>query len=269
MLRIREALEDARQASGGEVAPERRARALARQLARALRGEGVLDARGEAQRSAYVIDCCAAHADETEESPDVRRGRADAEAEAGDVQPGRLRITRAALSHGRGAGGGLRGWRAAREGAVVRYAARWHADRAIFRRRARSARGTLLVDVSGSMRLRPGDLDATLAATRAGLVVAIYSGTGEEGELRVVAAGSQRAADAQLAPPGNGNVVDLPALAWLARQPEPRVWVSDGHVTGIGDRPSKRLREECEALARRARIRRVATLDEARALLGS
>jgi hypothetical protein len=38
-------------------------------------------------------------------------------------------------------------------------------------------------------------------------------------------------------------------------------------VTGIGDRGSLALKERCAALCRRARIRRVAKLDEAAALL--
>ena len=265
--RIRDKLEAARRESGGEAAPERRGRALARELARVMRAEGVLDARGQA-RSAYAIDCCSVHAEEADE-PGLHRGRADASAEPDDedVQPGRMRITRATLSRGRGAGRGPRSWRAAPEGGVVRFASRWPFDRAIFRRRARSARGTVLIDVSGSMKLDPAALDRMLAGTRAGLVVAIYSGSGDEGELRIVAAGARRAADARLRPPGAGNIIDVPAVAWLARQPAPRIWVSDGHVTGIGDRASRKLRSQCETICCRARIRRVPKLDEAGKLL--
>ena len=38
-------------------------------------------------------------------------------------------------------------------------------------------------------------------------------------------------------PDGNGNYVDMPAIEWLATQPEPRIWVTDGYVVPIaGDR---------------------------------
>jgi len=33
---------------------------------------------------------------------------------------------------------------------------------------------------------------------------------------------------------GYGNVIDGPALQWLATQPERRIWVSDMHVFGVG-----------------------------------
>lgn len=266
-LRIREKLEEARKAGGLEAAPEPRGRALARELARVLRAEGVLDARGRSA-SEYVIDCCTVHDGDAEEHA-RRRGREDAEDAAGVVMPGRMRVTRALLTRARQGGLGPRAWRSAREGSVVRFPQRWPSDRAIFRQRARQSRGTVLIDVSGSMSLKPADLDRMLATTRAGLVVAIYSGKGDEGELRVVADGARRAADAQLKGAGSGNIVDLPALAWLARQPAPRLWVSDGGVTGKGDQPSRALKEQCFALCKRSRIRRVAKLDEVAAFAGA
>lgn len=265
--RIREKLEEARKASGLEAAPEPRGRALARELARVLRAEGVLDARGRSA-SEYKIDCCTVH-DGDEDEHARRRGREDAEQAEGVAKPGRMRVTRALLTRARTGGLGPRAWRAAREGSVVRYPQRWPFDRAIFRQRARQSRGTVLVDVSGSMSLKPADLDRMLASTRTGLVVAIYSGKGDEGELRVIADGARRAADAQLKSFGSGNIVDLPALGWLARQPAPRLWVSDGGVTGMADQPSRALKEQCFALCKRSRIRRVAKLDEVAAFVGA
>jgi hypothetical protein len=268
IARIRNKLEEARIARGGEVAPERRARALARELARVLRAEGVLDASGQSA-SEYTIDCCTVvHDDAGDEGTLAHRHKRRGE-EAGDVKPGELTITRAPLRRLRSGSGAPRGWRSAREGSVVRYAHRWASDRAIFRRRARLARGTLLIDVSGSMSLKPADLDAMLASTNAGLVVAIYSGKGDKGELRIVAEGVARAEDAQLAPPGGGNIVDLPALGWLARQPGPRIWISDGLVTGVGDQASKALTAQCKAVCARARIQRVPKLADAAKLLGT
>jgi len=152
---------------------------------------------------------------------------------------------------------------------VVRYLHRWLMDGAVFRRRARKRGGTILVDGTGSMSLEADALDRLLLATLPGTRVAVYSGSEDRGTLRIVAEGSRRAAAEHLKTPGRDNIVDLPALEWLARQPQPRVWVTDGGVTGIGDRPSSVLSARCGALRRRARIQRVAKLDQAAALLGT
>jgi hypothetical protein len=59
-----------------------------------------------------------------------------------------------------------------------------------------------------------------------------------------------------------GNVVDGSALRWLSRQRTPRVWISDGVVTGLNDRAGAALESEVEILTRAARIRRFDSLDE-------
>lgn len=263
---VRDELERARLSRESEAAPEPRGRAIARKLVRMLRAEGALDARGFG-KSAFELDCATCHAHEGEAELDLPARRRSHRERAEKVLPGHMRITRAAMSRARSALGGTPGWRAASEGSVVRYAHRWSTDRAIFRKRARRARGTILVDASGSMRLSPGDLDRLLASTRAGLLVALYAGDGEKGELRIVADGAARASDSALARFGTGNVVDLPALEWLARQHGPRFWVSDGGVTGIGDRSSRWLRDQCERVRARAAIRRVENVDALIALL--
>ena len=138
-----------------------------------------------------------------------------------------------------------RAWRPATEGARLGRLHRFCLDRAVFRRPVRRWGGSVLIDTSGSMRLDSEDIDAILAATRGVALVAIYSGRGAEGELRVVARGGHRAAADQLEPYGGGNIVDLPALDWLARQPRPRIWVSDGGVTGVGDNASPEHTQRC------------------------
>jgi len=62
---------------------------------------------------------------------------------------------------------------------------------------------------------------------------------------------------------GSGNVVDGPALAWLARQPRPRIWFCDGAVTGIGDHGDLRCTADAERPQRNGSIRR---LDELQAV---
>ena len=60
---------------------------------------------------------------------------------------------------------------------------------------------------------------------------------------------------------GCGNVVDGPALEWLERQPRPRVWLSDGGVTGVDDRWSRDLVLEAGQICKRGRIERVEDQD--------
>ena len=99
-------------------------------------------------------------------------------------------------------------------------------------------------------------------------VVAIYSGKGDIGELRIVARADRRVTNEYFKPFGSGNVVDLPALEWLSRQPEPRLWVSDGCVTGVSDQGCEVIMRNCRTLAKRARIRRVADAEQAIEALG-
>jgi hypothetical protein len=66
---------------------------------------------------------------------------------------------------------------------------------------------------------------------------------------------------------GKGNIVDGPALRWLAEQPEPRIWVSDGIVTGVGDQQAAALHREAIELVATAQIERVSDLETALALI--
>ncbi len=198
----------------------------------------------------------------------IRRRRRGADAD-GAVSSGQLRFANPALPHRLPTGAGLkrRNWRPSGEGSVMRYIHRGPVDGRIFRRSSSSRGGTVLVDTSGSMSLDADDLAEIVVAARGAVQVAIYSGHGDEGELRLVARNGLRAAEADLEPFGKGNIVDLPALEWLARQRGPRIWISDGKVSGIGDRSSGELRDQCKTLCSRSRIQRAAKVKEATALL--
>ena len=240
------------------IAPFRAGLRVARRLARELRSEGLLDHRGHAHSEAPE-GCCGI---ECAAQPEDDLGGAGA---GGSEEPGEMEIVRAPmpvrLRSGRGAG---RRWRAATEGCAVRYLGRWPTDKAIFRRRRRGRGGaSVLVDTSGSMSIETDDLDRLLLATPAGARVAIYSGNRECGELRLVAQGNRRAQACDLEPFGRANVVDVPALEWLARQPAPRLWVSDGKVTGVGDQPSEAVSERVDEICRAAGIVRAETLEAA------
>ena len=265
--RVRAVLERARVRAGGEVAPERRGRALARDFAFRLRALGLLDETG-VSRSALVMDCCIAHVHAPEPAKDGKGSASGKREDVPDVEPGRMPIARARLTRKLNGRNGLRAWRSATEGSVIRHAHRWPIDRAIFRKRGARSRGTVLVDVSSSMSLADEDLERLLAGAGEGTRVAIYSGAGSEGELRIVADAGRRAEGDELSRYGGGNIIDVPALRWLTRQPSPRLWISDGRVTGIGDRGSQRIRDLCRTLCRRSAIRRVEDIDAAARLLG-
>jgi hypothetical protein len=161
-----------------------------------------------------------------------------------------------------------RRWRAAEEGTLLGDPSRFYRDGRGWRerRRRRHAGGTVLIDCSGSMSLTPEALEDLVAANPAALI-ATYSGDEgrQSGRLHIVARGGRRVRPQHLRPPGLHNVCDGPALEWLGRQPPPRIWVSDGGVTGRGEVSTPALLADAAAIADRHRIRRVETAD---ALLG-
>jgi hypothetical protein len=114
------------------------------------------------------------------------------------------------------------------------------------------------------MSITAEEVEEIVRAAGGAAVVAIYSGSGDAGELRIVARGDRRVASDQFESFGSGNVVDLPALEWLAKQPAPRLWLSDGCVTGVGDQGCDQLLERCKSVVERGRIQRV---DDAAAAL--
>lgn len=124
--------------------------------------------------------------------------------------------------------------RASDTGAVPR---NWHrlcSDGAVFTRNVkRPTGGTVLIDQSGSMSL---DVDEVveLMTRFPGVTVATYAGEEGEGELRIIARNGRRASDSDCFHPMGNNVVDGPALDWLCEQSSPRIWISDGYVTGAG-----------------------------------
>jgi hypothetical protein len=270
--RVRDALERSRIRTGADAAPFEDALRLARRLARELRAARVLDFRGRAHSDFGEAEaCCFVHGSEGDpDAPGLPFDALDAMAPRSHRGAGRMTIRRVPLTvllrPGRGDGWG---WRPSTQGGVVRYCHRWVTDKAIFRRRRRIGGGgrSILVDASGSMSLDERDLDALLRATPAGGKVAMYSGREAAGELRIVASGSRRAAAPHLKPFGTGNIVDVPALEWLARQPAPRLWISDGGVTGVGDRRDPAVDDRVEAICATHGIERVRDVTRAVALL--
>lgn len=145
---------------------------------------------------------------------------------------------------------------AAEEGNVPRNIHRLLIDSRVFQRVRRSQGGTVLIDASGSMSLTNEDLKKILAQAP-GACVAVYSGNDRDGVLRVLANEGRQVEDRWVAAPAGGaNVIDGPALEWLGKQQKPRIWVSDGQVTGVHDRMSTLNTLECQCQCRRYGLRR-------------
>lgn len=118
------------------------------------------------------------------------------------------------------------------EGANPRYPHRLLTDGKVFSRKKKSSGGSVLIDDSGSMSWTTEQLVEILEEAPA-VNIAAYSGHSGRGEL-VILAENGRYADMGLNenhPSGGDNLVDLPALEWLASQPKPRLWVSDTMIT--------------------------------------
>jgi hypothetical protein len=119
--------------------------------------------------------------------------------------------------------------------------------------------GTVLIDASGSMHITTADIRAILDAAPAA-TVAIYSGDETTGTVSIVAQRGRMATDAAIDQRrdevGRGNIIDGPALDWLAQQAEPRIWICDGLVTGCDDRNTRNLQADAAQKQRRANITR-------------
>lgn len=151
------------------------------------------------------------------------------------------------------------------EGVVPSAPYRLLLDSRVFSRKRRVKGGTILIDASGSMAFTAENLSAVIAAAP-GATVAAYAGMSDYGKLAIVAKNGQMAGPndvirALSSPYGTGqlcgNVVDGPALEWLAKQPAPRIWVSDGVVTGVDDTRGLNLVVEAESICRRGKIERI------------
>lgn len=120
------------------------------------------------------------------------------------------------------------------EGAVPRYIHRLPVDGKIFGRKKKTPGGSVLIDDSGSMGFETEDLSEIIHAAPA-VNIAAYSGyNSSTGELVILAKGGKYADptdDFSARPKGSNNLIDLPALEWLATMPKPRIWVSDTRVT--------------------------------------
>lgn len=116
------------------------------------------------------------------------------------------------------------------EGSIPTYMHRYAVDMNVFRRTKHTDGVSILIDASGSMQYTIQDINQILEICP-GSIIAMYSGKGSTGELRILANNGKRInQEIYLRPYGTGNDIDLPALKWLGQQIEPRIWISDGQV---------------------------------------
>jgi hypothetical protein len=148
-------------------------------------------------------------------------------------------------------------------GIIMKHPHRLLTDKKIFTDKRKVLGGTLLIDVSGSMVITEYELDKLLDIAPL-LTVALYTSefyTYFSGMLVIVAEKDRRCSREKLTfYTGYGNVIDGPALRWLADQEHPRIWVSDGIVTGLGDLNNPELSKEAYSIVRDANILRIANL---------
>lgn len=153
--------------------------------------------------------------------------------------------------------------RALCEGSIPINMHRYSTDGAIFSRKLKRAGGTLLIDGSGSMHWSDTQI-AEWVLRRPFGEVWIYAGyvkfgphgRSNGGILRRIAY-KGRCADYLGRIEGIGcNVIDGPALRFLASRPGPRMWVSDGYVTGKNEEVTGAHLVECSAIMANGGIKR-------------
>lgn len=120
--------------------------------------------------------------------------------------------------------------------------------------------GTILLDMSGSMGLRQSQILALIKADIE-VKVAGYEGSDNKGELTILA--DKMSCVDTIERRFGGNVIDGPALEWLATQKGPLTWISDGGITGEGDASMGLVtRTKVEKFCEDNHIERVRTIGE-------
>ena len=130
-------------------------------------------------------------------------------------------------------------------GVVPKKMYRLTTDRKVFNVKSTTLGGSLMIDFSGSMSWNEQDvrevIDLLPAANIAGYTGYGYKIDDCDGMIEIIAKDGKlntKAID-NLYEHGY-NSVDLQALKWLAEQPEPRIWISDQQVVGVGSDGSPR-----------------------------
>ena len=158
---------------------------------------------------------------------------------------------------------GSRAYRPMDYGYNPKYINRYCIDKKIFKQKQNVKGGTILIDASGSMNFNGNDILEIMKLLPA-VNIAMYNGYSTTGDLRVIAKNGMRVDQDYLDTySGGGNVVDGPALEWLATMPARRIWVSDMYVFGAGAHSSAfNLLKECYDLCTKHKIINLKNVDE-------
>lgn len=154
-------------------------------------------------------------------------------------------------------------------GAIMRTPYRVMIDQRVFRKILKKRSGTVMIDTSLSMSLHPEQINAIVREAR-GAMVCSYAGNGQDAEICILARDGRRVNDEIIAAPHgrwNGNNADGPILEWLGKQTAPRIWVTDGKVTGPHHEHTQAHVNDAVRICGLHKIRAVRTAEEARAAL--
>ena len=162
--------------------------------------------------------------------------------------------------------------RASESGVKIGLLSRMLTDFKVFReKRSQKAKSDthILVDCSGSMSISDSELQALVKAFPLGSIAYYAGAEGDDyrGILRIVARDGWTIAETGKDGLGNGNVVDLPALAWLSSQKGRRIWISDGEVTGQGDRQESWMMDAADRIVKLSNIEQFPSTEEFTATL--
>ena len=156
-----------------------------------------------------------------------------------------------------------RAYRPADFGYNPKYINRYCIDKKIFKQKQHVYGGTILIDASGSMAFNGEDILEVMQELPA-VTIAMYNGFSNRGDLRIIARNGMRVDQEYLDRwSGGGNVVDGPALEWLATMPARRIWVSDMMVFGAtGDTAGFNLLKDVNEICRKHNIINLKDIEE-------
>lgn len=140
---------------------------------------------------------------------------------------------------------------------------RYATDMRLFNRKGkRRAGAAILIDVSGSMSLSQEEIRQIIHQCPAS-IVAVYSGFRNDGILRIVAEKGRYSEELDEGM-GRSNIVDVPAIEWLAKRKEgKKLWISDGWITCINEKtPHPEVTRKLTNTIRSAKIERVGNVRE-------
>ena len=204
------------------------------------------------------------------------------------VLSGKLIIREPQLRNFRAIKGKIKGNKKATDfGHVMRYPHRIMTDKIIFGGHKKLNAGTVLIDCSGSMRIRKEMLENVIINSK-GVKIAGYCAISgcdpagfdpsfkdddsrhyNTGILEILAEKGMVVNKISRDIAGrNCNIVDIPALKWLGKQRGPRIWVSDGLITGIGHWWTVDMRREMLQLLKKHKIKWIKSLGEFQKYLG-